>query len=283
MPRADRVSLEGDKLILQRKGCEPVKATLNEVANILAPRKGGNILLPDGVKIVRESPNGMILVHQSPPSVRRVEWMINSPKGPGFSPDKPTVYKSFRISLPYVLLLIPFRYFGRDLIGGVSSIECFFRNEPLKSIESKLCYPALLNIARYDKMSAWVCPTGIGDRGKAWRKSKDHNAIIREHTTDVIYHLFCGKFNYDIRGNWFSNYGERGIDPRISTIEAWEEATKEDPTFSTEVSWIPHDNTLDRELALLTADCLPFRRRKWDQIGLENAIAIIREEQKICH
>ena len=201
-------------------------------------RDSRGLMLPDGVKWMISREGYTIFVHQTPPAVHNLKWIAaDSPAkhGPG------TTYRQVRIAMPY---LIVFACFEPRRDGGLKlgdRNECFFRNEPLRSPDDRLYYPALLNCSKFGsplKPLSWICTQHLV-RTKLPASAGD-NERVRQGLKDLMHCMLGAGFNYSSEvheiSSWFSE--STGVDPRVSTIEHWEEATGKDPMFVTEVPWL---------------------------------------------
>ena len=184
---APKITIEGD--VVTTTSPEGHSATMR-LETLLAHfgREGPSnrdsraLMLPDGVKWMMSCAGYTIFVHQTPPAVHNLKWIAaDSPAkhGPG------TTYRQVKIALPY---LIVFAFFEPRRNGGLTlgdRNECFFRTEPLRSPDDRLCYPALLNCSKFGspvKPFSWICsqhlartrlPARAGDKGgsRTWDSS----------------------------------------------------------------------------------------------------------------
>ncbi len=211
-------------------------------------RDSRNLMLSDGVKWMKSRAGYTIFVHQTPPAVHNLKWIAaDSPvkHGPG------TTYRQVRIALPYLVVLA---FFEPRRDGGLTlgdRNECFFRTEPLESPDDRLCYPALLNCSKFGssaKPFSWICSQHL-TRTELPASAGD-NERVRQGLKDLMHCMLGAGFNYSSEAHevssWFSE--STGVDPRVSTIERWEEATREDPMFVTEVPWLEVGHSV-REVA----------------------------------
>jgi len=213
-----------------------------------------NIMMPDGVKWVSSRAGYTVLVHQTPPGVHNLKWIAPDSKA---RHGKGTTYRQVRIALPYVIVFAVFETHadGKPLISDAN--ECFFRTLPLCSPDDDLNYPALLNCSKFGLATrplSWICTqhlvrtelpadAGINDR-------------VRNGLGDLMRCLFSAGFNYSSEdhelSSWFTE--STHVDPRVSTIERWEEATRKDPMFVSEIPWLEVDRSVrsvaDRILTL---------------------------------
>jgi hypothetical protein len=198
-----------------------------------------DLVMPDGVKWVMSRREHTIIVHQTPPAVHSFKWIASgSPAkyGPG------TAYRQVSIALPYVIVFAIFlpRRDGRLRLGDAN--ECFFRTEPLRSPDDKLCYPALLNCSRFDSSErplSWICTQNLVH--SRLPLAAGVNERVRQGLADLMRCLFETGFNYSSDehelSSWFTETTR--VDPRVSSVERWEQATRKDPMFVAEIPWLP--------------------------------------------
>ncbi len=246
---APKITIEGD--VVTTTSPEGHRATMRlETLFARLGREGPstrnscNLLLPDGLKWMTSRAGHTVFVHQTPPAVHNLKWIAaDSPKRHG--PE--TTYRQVRIALPY---LIVFAYFEPRRDGGLTlgdRNECFFRNEPLRSPDDRLCYPALLNCSKFGSSArpfSWICSQYL-TRTRLPARAGD-NERVRQGLKDLMHCMLGTGFNYSSEAHeissWFSE--STGVDPRVSTIERWEEATRKDPNFATEVPWLDVGHSL---------------------------------------
>lgn len=183
----------------------------------------------------------IIWVHQMTPRVCCLKWIANdsaAPYGPG------TQYRLVRIALPYVCTFVVFRRQRGGRMEMTLSNECFFRNGPLRTLDDKLLYPALLNCSRFVSGEghplSWLCTQHLNFRALA--TIADTNQYMRAALTQTLSCLWETGFNRSSEehegDSWFSETVRRQVDPRIQSVESWEEATKQNPLFAVEVAWL---------------------------------------------
>lgn len=206
----------------------------------------GEIILPDGVKGISGNGRVTVWIHETPPSVHLLRWIAaDSPAPYGSDAD----YRTVRLSLPYLIIFCVFEPGpgGVPVLGDTN--ECFFRNAPLKSFKDELHYPALLNCSRFDPPNgrplSWIC-TQYLKRDRELMTAKDPSERFRRSFTALKHCLLETGFNYSSEhheiSSWFSE--SRGVDPRISTVEAWEQASAKDPLFALDVPWLPTNHSV---------------------------------------
>jgi hypothetical protein len=205
----------------------------------------GPAILPNGVKAVLSQGQITIWIWESPPRVYSFDWIAkDSPQAFGAG----TKYRPVRLALPYLVVLATFARTEGGLPHLIPSNECFFRNAPLKTFDDELCYPALLNCSKYDppegRPLSWICTqhlrvaAGMGGKDAAHRFCAGFEAL--RHC------LLETAFNYSSdhheAASWFSE--SRAVDPRLNTVEAWEEASANNPLFVLEIPWLKTGHTV---------------------------------------
>jgi len=237
---------------------------IDEVIGRLAPPRMSTegVVLPDGVKAVISRGRVTIWIHQTPPGVHNLRWIAEdseTPYGPG------TTYREVKIALPYVVVLAVFQRDPRGRLQLAHANECFFRNEPLRSLDDELLYPALLNCSKHENPEgrplAWICTQHMNVGALA--KEQDGNRRLRSGMDTLLHCLFDAGFNYSSEhhegASWYT--ASRELDERIGTVEGWEEATREDPFFATGIPWHPTGHTVREVAERILAHMAPGRGR----------------------
>ena len=201
----------------------------------------GPVILPAGIKCVLSQGPITLWFYEQSPRVHQLSWIASdSPKPFG----EGAKYRKVRIALPYLVIVGTFARDGAGFPRILCKDECFFRNEPLKSVDDELCFPALLNCSKWEDRDgmghplSWICTQYL----------KKTNQMSRPNPGDrfqagfeaVRYCLLETSFNLSSEhhedNSWFSE--SRKIDPRIKTVEEWEKNTAKDPLFVLDVPWI---------------------------------------------
>ncbi len=219
-------------------------------------------ILPDGIKLVKSKGSVTVLVYERPPQVHNLKWIAGdspAPFGPG------TKYRTVRIALPYLIVLAAFERVRGSRMQLSQINECFFRNTPLKSIQDELFYPALLNCSKITKVAdrplSWICTTKMDVR--AFAAEPDENRRVRESLRALLHCLLETGYNHSSEHNegssWFTE--STGVDPRVSTIEAWEKATAREPLFVLDVPWLKTGTTLEDAVEQVFRVCGAHRGR----------------------
>ncbi len=260
---SDLVTISGSEAVAAspegQKASMPLEALLTKVA---ARRMDtGGVVLPDGVKAALTEGGVTIWVYERPPGVHRFLWI---------APDSPapfgegTRYRTVRIALPYLIVLVVFvaHSSGRLFLSGAN--ECFFRVQPLKSLDEPLFYPALLNCSRFEppdgRPLSWICTQHL--KPTPAMSDPDLNKSLTAGFNVLRRCLLESGFNLSSEHHEFSSWftASREVDPRIRTVEAWEQATAQDPLFVLEVPWINTQHTV-RQVAARTFTRLNARAR----------------------
>ena len=205
----------------------------------------GGVVLPDGIKAVLSEGSITIWVYECPPAVQRLLWIAPDspvPFGPG------TKYRSVRLALPYLIMLVVFAADTRGNLQLTSANECFFRVEPLKSLDDPLLFPALLNCSCFEPQEgrplSWICtqhlkPTPAMHNPDISKRLTANFEALRHCLLETGFNLSSEHHEYS---SWFSQ--SQKVDPRLATVEAWEAATAENSLFVLEVPWLPAKHTV---------------------------------------
>ncbi len=196
----------------------------------------GDAVLPQGVRVVNSRGPVTIWVHETPPHIASFKWIKDNSPAPYGSGTK---YDIVRISLPYTLVFAVFT--GNNQLG---SNECFFRNEPLETLDDELLYPGLLNCSSVNEPGqekegrplSWICTQHLNYNAIPAEK----NAQQRELLTRLLHCLNETGFNRSSENHEGSSWFEKSSKaiPQIKTIGEWEEQTKKDSMFAIDVPWL---------------------------------------------
>lgn len=200
----------------------------------------GGVVLPDGIKASITEGAVTIWVYECPPRVQRFLWIAPDspvPFGPG------TKYRPVRLALPYLIMLVVFAADSGGQLQLTNVNECFFRVEPLKSLEDPLFYPALLNCSRFEPQEgrplSWICTQHL--KPAPAMRVPDLNQRLTASFEALRRCLLETGFNlsseHHENSSWFTASSK--VDPRIHTVEAWEAASAQDSLFVLEVPWLP--------------------------------------------
>jgi hypothetical protein len=237
----EKVTIEGGHAWAQSPEGKTAKLPLDQFFKAAFPRRmnSGGVVLPPGTVLVYSSGRFTTWVTERSPCVYAFRWIAASSStrfGPG------ATYRMVRIGLPYLVTLSVF-----DGAVLTDANECFFRTAPISSEEDTLYYPALLNCSRFHiphgHPLSWICTQKL-DRAAITEESP--NVQMRSGFKALMHCLLESGFNesseHHEAASWFSE--SRRVDPRIATVEAWQEATAADPLFVLEVPWLPTGLTI---------------------------------------
>ncbi len=174
-------------------------------------------VLPEGTRLFARWRHTAVLVIEEPPRVRRVRWSAKTLKSEG-------TYTEHHLAFPFIVYLVGFYQTDFD------AMRIYFRTAPLASEEDGLHLPNLWNVQAAESPLA-RCRACL--RGRPEGLSRP----IGEQAAALIEFFWATGFNQDIEDNCFDRARRR--DPRIATLQSWEEATCADPLFPLGVPWEP--------------------------------------------
>ncbi len=198
------------------------------------------MILPNGLVYLDSKGATTVWVHETPPCVYQFKWIArDSPAR--YGPQ--TKYRTVRIALPYLVVLAAFE---GDMLSPQN--ECFFRTRPLDDDADELLYPALLNCSKFTpqegKPLSWICTAKMTPEHYAG--CRDSKQRMRAGFRALMRCLLESGFNYSSEehegSSWFTE--STRVDPRVATVEAWEEATRENPLFVLDVPWLSTGKSL---------------------------------------
>src|ERR1035437_693602 len=249
----NNVVIEGDRAIVMSPDVhEKSSMSVEDLCQRVGPGMStGPVILPSGIKTVLSQGNLTLWFWEQPPRIHQLSWVReDSPQPFGGG----TTYRNVRIALPYLVIMAVFSRYSNGIPNLMRKDEFFFRNEPLKSLDDELCYPALLNCSKFSGGAnngnplSWICTQYLKQTKKM--QSKDSGDRFQAGFEAVRYCLLETSFNLSSEhheGNsWYG--ASKNIDPRIATIAEWEKATKKDPLFILDVPWIKTGHSV-RKLA----------------------------------
>lgn len=242
------VLLDGDTARVESPEGQNLELPVPDFMETVTPRlpQTGELILPDGVRSLVSVPGGLVLVHETPPAVHNLRWIAADSVEP-YGPE--ARYRSARTAFPYLIVVAMYRRNG-DLLELTNWNECFFRTGPLTSHDDRLLVPALLNCSRYPGKKSgpvsWICTQNMD--WSTLSRERDPNRRLRRDLGALLEHLLATGFNLssDIHEgkSGFTETVETQVDPRVSSIDAWEQATAANPLFVLDVPWIDAGVTL---------------------------------------
>ncbi len=272
----DIIEIVGEKARLMGEEKGGQRAPLRQVAfrdflgsivtSMDSSQRDCTLFLPAGTRYVAVRGASTGLVVELPPEVRRVTW---SPA----KMEKGGAYTSHWLAFPYTIHICIFYTIEGDeaYAGGLEEMRVYFRNAPLQSPDDALYIPNLYNV-QVDPVLTSNCRACL--RGHP----EDLETLPLAEQVDTLLNFFWETgFNLDIESNGFER--ARNLDPRISSLEAWEEASKADPLFPLQIRWEPAGCTsrqvMDRLMDVRHASVKPLRGAS----DLADLMYRIREDQ----
>lgn len=236
------VTMHGKEVVVTLPGMAEVRMPINAFIKKIAPAMHGTggVVLPDGVKSVVNDGEVVIWVYECAPRVHSLLWIANdSPEMSGVGAK----YRKVQIALPYVIVFAVFIVRRRGPVVLSNNNEVYFRTEPLKSLDDQLLFPALLNCGKFDsggrRPLSWLCTQNMEVPKEV--RNPDQNVSMRAYFRGLLHCLFESGFNYSFEQHnmesWYTISSQ--IDPRLRSVEEWEEASRRDPLFVLDVPWIP--------------------------------------------
>jgi hypothetical protein len=191
-------------------------------------------ILPHGTICCHEGVLGnIVFVHEQQPRIVNLQWAYEGFKADG----EHYKYRRVKIALPYVIFI------GSVAPHGTcGQIACYFRNKPVQSLQDKLCYPALPNVATSGEYDSYVCmsnkervPAGTTPAGTF----KNALRMFWEGS-------FNTSFELSRQQSWYTRYvaAEDEIYSDIAPVENWENMTAHDPNAVLSVPWVESKHTV---------------------------------------
>jgi hypothetical protein len=156
------------------------------------------------------------------------------------------LYRKASLAFPFVIVAIAFRY------GGLTGAQqCFYRTEPLASLSDPLLLPNLYNVADAYGMRCWLCLANL--------KTDLTSLTWNDKMKTIHKHLWGGAWNQSSERHEGNSYWGtmREIDPRVKSLDAWEQASREDPLFPLRVQWQPLGKSIGEVIEEMLARVAP--------------------------
>lgn len=253
------ITIKGDTASLVTPEGNEVALPLKELFERLdAASETARGVHPPGVRMVDSAGPLTVWVFEIPPGIRQLKWIAEDSPVPF---GRGAQYRMVRIALPYLVILAVFR---QGVITDHS--ECFFRVRPLEDERTDtLLYPALLNCSRFQPAQgrplSWICTQKLSrrdvmtERDPRRRMQKGLRALCR----CLLETGFNLSSDFHEASSWFSE--SKKVDPRVSSVEAWQEATRADPLFTLNVPWLETGKTVQQVVDRIFENCRARRRQ----------------------
>ena len=199
---------------------------------------------PQSARIWEVRGNAVAAAFELPPHARTVRWLADDSKSPYGAKAS---YRNYYVSFPYIVLLVVFR--GGALTGQQ---QLYYRTEPLGGDE-ELKLPNLYNVAEGYDQRCWVCLQQLDDLSELGWPLK---------VSRIVDHVFSAAFNRSSEEHEGNSYWTRqqSIDPRVASMKAWEEASREDRRVGLAVPWESAGTTASAELRRMLDSVVSPRR-----------------------
>lgn len=190
----------------------------------------GPTLMPDGVRIYYRKGNTEILLQEFPPQVRFMKFrgsLANRNNSSESISEKDVAKnKSYSLALPYTIFIFKF------VDGMFQEVRCAFSDRPLKKLEETPLRPYLSNI----DSNLVVC------LGPSLEKSELVKNDVAQQAAFILSHFWHTTYTDEWSSHYWSlkdHFSKK--DQRLGTLEAWQEASVENPLFVIEnVDWLKH-------------------------------------------
>ena len=217
-----RIEVVGDQITYRQNGKVVRSVDLGEFVRLLTERSDRMALpgaIPEGVRFIQQRDDSTALVIEEKPQVRTLKWIDEKSKVP-FGPG--ARYREVRLAFPFVVLIVVLR--GGALTGFQ---QCFYRRSALRQLDDELLFPNLYNVAKAYKQTCWLCLANM---------RKDLAPLSWENKVrEIRSELWAASFNRSSEMHEGMSYWQAktqvAADPRVASLAAWEEASREEPTF----------------------------------------------------
>lgn len=195
--------------------------------------KGETFFYPAGTKFFYHTDATTIVVVEQQPCVRTIKYCDD---------DKRISGSRHTIALPYVIFCFMFNHRHHDCY--CSNTACYFANEPLTSMDSKVANAALPNI--HDNGA--IC-FGVDEGQSKFRPEKSFKPTsknIIDYVESAVAFFWGSLFNTDLN----SNYNLNQIKTPSLRFDKWEKKSQQSPSFILNVKW-ENQKTFREALTLL--------------------------------
>jgi hypothetical protein len=213
----------------------------------LGPPRSRWRLLPRQVRLQVERHGGRTvgLVLEMPPGPRQVRWLPDDSDDPLGDHGR---FETPCLSFPWVVVVLVLE--DGELCGLQ---QAFYRTSELRSLDDPLHFTNLLNVAAGYGLESWLCLANLRKRLRT--------LPLDERLRRITDHFWGAAFTRSAEvheGN--SHWGtRRGIDPRLESVDRWEQATRADPYFTLHVAWPAAPATLGATLEGMLERAAPWR------------------------
>jgi hypothetical protein len=241
-----RIEIAGGRVACKQDGSESFTVPLKDFIDTIGENIDCLVLseaIPDGVSFVRRRGDAVVLAIEEKPTLRTVRWLADESTVPY---GKGAVYRDVALAFPFVVIIVALR--GGALTGYQ---QCFFRTAPLRNLSDPLFCPNLYNVAEAYGMKCWLCLANL----------KKNLAALHweEKVAEIRRHIWGSTFNRSSEANEGNSYWQtmRNSDPRIASVQTWEQESKKDRAFPLKVRWRPAGKTVGQVMEEMLAVLAP--------------------------
>ncbi len=243
MPLDPEIRIVGDRVQVWEGGELLSEAPLSRLLTQLRANDGSAVRidpLPHRLRLLRLRREVVGMVVEHPPHARTVRWIAD-----GSRPYGPKArYRDVYLEFPFVVLLLVFRD------GTPTGFQQLYYSKRGLDVEQDLYLPNLLNVAKGYEQRCWVCLQHLPDVSQLpWVEKL--NAIVD--------HVFTAAWNRSAEEHEGNSYWSamKGLDRRVSSVQAWERETRKNRGFACEVPWKRAGTTAPAELDAMMDRVLP--------------------------
>lgn len=182
----------------------------------------GPVLYPNYCRSYYRKGTTEMLVMEFPPQTRLLKFK-QCPWVTGMVNDK--VYH-YSLALPYTI------FFARFLEGKFETLYLMFSPTPIKSLTDKPCKPFLPNVYADFK----IC------MGQDFDFSKLEKGDLTQQTSYALHHFWNSYFSSDLAQYWAGYRSGLPNNSPLKSLEAWQEASTNDPLFVIDAPWQQHSD-----------------------------------------
>ena len=242
-----QIRIAGDEVVVHQGRKKLATALLSQVMEFIEGARVGReefTVRPRGARIVATRRNAVAMALEISPHARRVRWLADDSKAPFGRRAK---YSEYFVCFPFVVLLLVFR--DGSLTGQQ---QLYYRNQSLDTGDD-LLLPNLYNVAEGYGQRCWVCLQHVPDVGEM-----EWNVKI----ATIVDHIFGAAFNRSSEEHEGNSYwsAHTAVDPRVASMEAWQEATRADRRVALSLPWKPAGTTAAQELRNMLDEVERLRR-----------------------
>jgi len=219
--------MRDDRVMLMREGEAGFRrqVSLSAFLDALSRFNGDQAdeIPPPGAKASWSRGYDKVLLLEIPPQSKVVRWICRdsvAKYGKGVK-DAPV-----SLAFPYIEIMLHFR---KGALSGNQRL--YYRTRPVESSSDVLHQSNLLNVSDVPNgQRAWLCLQSFKvDPATTWEQK------IKSLITFMWTWTFSESSEHHEGNSYFQR--NRRLDKRIHTVEAWQEATRQNPNFVLDINW----------------------------------------------